>query len=83
MWSLIYPNDRVGINDMSLEWGGLFDFRSTWASPHDYHRTGENVDVRTVDKTKKQLYDLKGIIEDEGCRIRPESNPPHWHLTCR
>jgi hypothetical protein len=83
MWSQIYPNDRVGINDMSLEWGGLFDFRSTWASPHDYHRTGENVDVRTVDKTEKQLSDLRKIIRRQECTIYEHADPPHWHLTCR
>ena len=83
MWSLIYPNNRVGINDMSLEWGGLFDFRSTWAPPHQLHRRGENVDVRIRDKPQKQRDDLGKIINDEGCRIRPESDPPHWHLTCR
>jgi hypothetical protein len=86
-WVRLYPNpnDRVGINDMSLEWGGLFDIHSTWAPPHDYHRTGENVDVRTVDKNKKQLYDLRKIIRRQRCTIyehRPP-DPPHWHLTCQ
>lgn len=35
----------LGINDMSLMWGGLFDINENWNSPHSLHRTGESVDI--------------------------------------
>lgn len=35
----------LGVNDMSLALGGLFDFRGTWARPHDEHRKGTNADI--------------------------------------
>lgn len=40
----------LGINDMSLEWGGLFDWKATWASPHSLHRKGTSVDIDTCAK---------------------------------
>lgn len=43
---------RLGINDMSLPWGGLFDINGNWSSSpgHSLHRTGESVDIdRCVD----------------------------------
>lgn len=38
-------NIKVGINDMSLPGGGLFDICGGWASPHICHRTGASVDI--------------------------------------
>ncbi len=39
----------LGINDMSLQWGGLFDigppYGSYWIPPHKSHRKGTSVDV--------------------------------------
>ena len=35
----------LGINDMSLRMGGLFDLRGTWQPPHSLHRTGRSVDI--------------------------------------
>lgn len=35
----------LGINDMSLEYGGLFDICSTWIIGHTYHRSGASVDI--------------------------------------
>ncbi|MBI4824627.1 MAG: putative metal-binding motif-containing protein, partial [Nitrospirae bacterium] len=39
----------LGINDMSLEWGGLFDIGppqgSYWSPPHKSHRKGISVDI--------------------------------------
>jgi hypothetical protein len=36
---------RLGINDMSLPWGGLFDICNNWATPHSMHRSGTSVDI--------------------------------------
>lgn len=35
----------LGINDMSLEWGGLFDINGNWIPPHRSHRRGMSVDI--------------------------------------
>ena len=35
----------LGINDMSLEDGGLFDISGAWETPHNLHRTGHSVDI--------------------------------------
>jgi hypothetical protein len=40
---------QVGVNDMSLPWGGLFDigppYGSFWNPPHYEHRWGRNADI--------------------------------------
>jgi|GEM_PF-6731420 len=38
-------NATLGINDMSLEWGGLFDIYGNWSPPHSSHRKGTSVDI--------------------------------------
>jgi hypothetical protein len=35
----------LGINDMSLPVGGLFDISANWDVPHKLHRTGNSVDI--------------------------------------
>lgn len=35
----------LGINDMSLPGGGLFDIYGNWAPPHNLHRIGKSADV--------------------------------------
>lgn len=43
----------LGINDMSLPWGGLFDICSDWAKPHGLHREGKSVDIDGSARNKK------------------------------
>lgn len=40
-------NETLGINDMSLIWGGLFDVEGNWNSApgHGLHRGGKSVDI--------------------------------------
>jgi hypothetical protein len=73
-WVQLYPNDPVGINDMSLEWGGLFDLNSSWAPPHQRHRQGENVDVRIINLNDGQKLDLEGFIRKQICNILKGKN---------
>jgi len=48
-WFLLYPNESpISINDISLEYGGLFDVTGNWRPPHSSHRIGTDVDVRTA-----------------------------------
>ena len=35
----------LGINDMSLIWGGLFDIDDDWMTPHITHRKGTSADI--------------------------------------
>ncbi len=35
----------LGINDMSLEWGGLLDIDGNWTTPHITHRKGTSADI--------------------------------------
>jgi len=43
-WGMI-----LTVTDMTLEWGGLFDYQETWTPPHSRHRRGRSVDIsRTV-----------------------------------
>jgi hypothetical protein len=41
---------KLGVNDMSLEWGGDFDIPGTWefSHLHSFHRVGCSVDMDTV-----------------------------------
>jgi hypothetical protein len=41
----LFKGSRLGINDMSLPKGGLFDICSTWLPPHKMHRRGTSVDL--------------------------------------
>lgn len=54
----LYETDALlGINDMSLEKGGLFDYRATWAPPHSSHRKGTSVDINsTAQSTETWKY---------------------------
>ncbi len=38
-------NATLGINDLSLKTGGLFDIAANWTTPHISHRTGTSVDI--------------------------------------
>lgn len=43
-----FQNDEMlVVNDASLAWGGLYDFKNTWNPPHTYHRLGTDIDVRS------------------------------------
>ncbi len=55
------PNGHsIGINDISLVYGGVFDIAGTWAeNNHQNHRMGLNVDVQyRVDMTGLSIRDL-------------------------
>lgn len=38
-------NRILGINDLSLNNGGLFDIRADWRKPHNLHRLGRSADI--------------------------------------
>ena len=39
---------QMRLNDMSIEWGGIFDITGEWEVPHSSHRTGRNVDIENI-----------------------------------
>lgn len=75
-----FPGEKLAINDMSLEEGGLFDISNNWKPPHKSHRFGTDVDIRIV-PTEKQRRALRNLIrngDNKFSRIIDEGN--HWHL---
>lgn len=38
---------KISFNDLSLEYGGIFDYHSTWDPPHQLHREGKSVDLNS------------------------------------
>ncbi len=88
----VYAHDSLGVdtlyyNDMSLEYGGLFDigpnYGQLWHTPHKEHRTGKNCDMRPI-KGKKGRALKKFISRNFGLfnklkkDVYNEGN--HWHL---
>ncbi|MGB9601025.1 MAG: hypothetical protein ACPL7I_10770 [Myxococcota bacterium] len=82
-----YYKQRLRINDISLEYGGLFDIYNNWMPPHKTHRQGKNVDISAVSVEGGMINknDLIDVINELGLseqvRILYEENPPHYHLT--
>jgi hypothetical protein len=71
------------INDISLEWGGLFDIKANWSSPHKSHRVGKNVDVDDVTGEGKKVKStsLKKVAEKLGIKVTILDEGNHFHLT--
>ncbi|MHB2026128.1 MAG: hypothetical protein ACYCPQ_05770 [Elusimicrobiota bacterium] len=81
----------LGINDMSLSMGGLFDIGGTWSPPHNSHREGTSVDVDTLpyiktgnnsqrsNADKNYPSDMITLFEQDGCGQCPEAT---IHFEC-
>ena len=83
-----YPGSTLTYNDMSLQWGGLFDCGANtppcpggaaWQPPHAGHRWGDNADFEHDFVPVSRRRVLRDVIENAGFRIHDEGN--HWHLT--
>lgn len=61
----------VRINDISLPKGGLFDVCGDWSTPHQFHRVGKDVDIRTV-ADSSQLEQRRGVLLQTTRRITEE-----------
>jgi hypothetical protein len=47
----------LGINDMSLIYGGVFDLDRDWEEPHNLHRLGRSIDIDShAFSTDKKIY---------------------------
>lgn len=65
----------IGINDMSLIWGGLFDINSDWSTPHSKHRVGKSIDVDHYGADEKKL---NRIMEEKYRCSRYEVSRIHY-----
>jgi len=73
------PGLQMNYNDISLQWGGLFDINADWRPPHYEHRRGRQVDFSNADNLPADLQRaLRGIIGQYGGEVRNEGN--HWHV---
>jgi hypothetical protein len=64
----------IGINDMSLPWGGLFDigqpYGSFWSTPHSSHRKGTSVDIdRCAQSTTIDNPNSQGTCPNEWIQV--------------
>ncbi len=71
-------------NDMSLVNGGPFDIKNNWSTPHNTHREGTNVDIRTwsADENNRALdkkYIKRLVTKKFDGKFLDEGN--HFHLT--
>jgi len=87
LWKQRCPkSDPLYYNDASLKWGGLFDIKGNWTSPHDGHDTGVHIDIskKWIRKgnREKALRTIceKAIIFSEGDK---ETEIPHYHVIYR
>lgn len=81
-----YTGKKLGINDMSLAWGGLFDIGpidfnnySFWSFPHILHRLGNSVDIdkKPLSSPEKEfLYQLMTTFE----LVKVKESPIHYEV---
>jgi hypothetical protein len=68
-WHANNPTEYIlRINDISLPNGGKFDVDGSWRGPHQTHRNGEDIDIRT----ELYFYNRQGqvIHRDGGVPVR-------------
>ncbi|MHB0996464.1 MAG: hypothetical protein ACYC2I_08860 [Elusimicrobiales bacterium] len=77
----------LSYNDMSLVWGGLYDIKGNWATPHKAHRFGVNLDVgkRQIKKSnRKKFIELAcqafNVLSEGDLSSEPFA---HYHLTLK
>ena len=73
-------NKNLFVNDMSVQWGGLFDHRATWRPPHQTHREGRTVDINSTSMNPAEKNYFRQTAASLGFSVTLENNPPHWHL---
>jgi len=77
----------LSYNDMSLVWGGLYDIKGNWATPHKAHRFGVNLDVgkrQIIKSNRKKFIELACQAFDVLSEGDVSSEPAaHYHLTLK
>lgn len=81
----VYPDTPLLYNDISLEYGGVFDVQTRtstgydWTPPHDTHRLGKNMDIG-VPRGHRQREKAVELFESASVHVFKE-DPYHWHLS--
>ena len=90
-----FDGRKLMINDVSLPWGGLLDFKNPWREPHCGHREGEHVDIRFKVKKKDGTEEWFFLANKEArakwrkfsrehtvfvVEEHPKNRPNHFHL---
>ena len=80
----------VALNDASLSWGGRYDIRSDWKSPHAGHRDGREIDIsftraQNPVSINKQKSFYKKFCEEKAVQIpfsilHHYALNPHFHV---
>lgn len=83
----LFGRPLLGYNDLSLQWGGVFDIEDedhprppNWTPPHCGHRFGRNVDLRISNLTLEERLLLERVAEK---RFKVGIEGDHWHLTLK
>gem|GEM_PF-2477812 len=83
-----FEDDRMKFNDMSLPWGGKFDYKyNNWTGPHDTHMSGRCCDLNDVgrgqgvppfnDNARNEF--LEDLIRNE-LKLYLLKEPTCWHI---
>lgn len=80
-----HNGDKLPCNDMSIEWGGIFDLKGDWKSPHREHANGVDVDIRTRLIAPDRRHSLLQMANRLGFNVLIHDGTvlgdhPHWHL---
>jgi len=79
-----YPDTTLRYNDISLQYGGVFDVQTAtqtgydWTPPHRGHRRGTNMDI-SIPPTVAQRNTLERLYTLQGVSVLRE-DAAHWHL---
>jgi hypothetical protein len=82
-----FPGELIRYNDMSLPFGGLFDFAATWTrgpqnnrQAHGSHRQGNDVDISHSNLTDKNVVYVRGVAASFKMQVIQEKPDNHTHL---
>jgi hypothetical protein len=69
---------RLKYNDISLQWGGLFDIYNNWRPDHWEHRRGISADVAFVPEDRRE--DFFAFLQEARITGRITTHANHWHI---
>jgi hypothetical protein len=69
---------RLAYNDISLQWGGLFDIGNNWRPDHWEHRKGISADVAFVPENRRR--DFFQFLRDAKIAGKITTHATHWHV---
>jgi hypothetical protein len=75
----------LGVNDMSLPWGGILDIGNDWLTPHALHRSGTSVDIDHQEPNTGTLV-IEPKLDGIACRLglkRIPEGPKSIHYELR